>query len=183
MKLWQTSCMPISPALAMRKLDCLPMVETYCSVCVSQNPASLGRRAFNSWERGNLLIKSCEHYCVALNTPSHTYMEPSLFSNQCICQRCFFAANYIKVQSTGARVMHSCISLLLRFPVPGSRAWICLIQAIVCVHGRRGSICYYYVPSRQLAKQSASSIKIFFLLLNSPFPPITPINKNKLFSH
>lgn len=177
-RLWQTPHVLTSPALAMRKPVCLPKSKTYCSVCISHNPASLGRRAFNSCKREGL------RWSRVLNSPtSHTYMEPSLFSNQCICQNCFFAATCTKVRSSGARALHSCISLRLRFPVLESRAWICLIQAILCVCERRGNICYCHVPSRHLAKQSAIGINVFFLLLNSLFPPIIPIRKNKLFSH
>lgn len=104
-----------------------------------------------------------------LNSPtSHTYMEPSLFSNRRICQNCSFAATYIKVRSSGARALHSCISLLSRFPVLESRAWICLIQAIVCVGGRRGNICYCRVPPSHLPKQSVIGISFLFA---SEFPP------------
>lgn len=139
-------------------------------MCISHNAASLGGRALNNYKRERYFPgQELWGLLSVLNSPpSHTYLEPSLFSNQRICQNCFFAATYIKVQSSGARELHSCISLLLHFPVLESRAWICRIEAILCICERRGNVCYCHVPSRHLAKQFAIGIKVFFFVSDLP---------------
>lgn len=139
-----------SPALPMRKKICFPVSKTLISVFISHNPSFLGRIASNSYKREQSFAhQGLWRIATVLKSPTrHTYMEPSLFSSQRICQNCYFSATHIKVQNSWARDLHSCIFLLLHFPVLESRAWISLMPAILCICGTR-IIYYCCVPSRQ----------------------------------
>lgn len=136
-RLWQTHKLT-SSALVMRKPVSFPVSKTYSSVFISHNPAFLGGIATRERHFANPGLWRIT--CVLKSPPSQTYMVSSLFSSQWICQNCFFSATHIKVQSSGARELHSCISLLLHFPVLESRAWISLIPAIVCIGGTRSNM-------------------------------------------